>query len=118
MKSSQIIAITVGCFCLLTFGTAEAFDRPNVVIIMTDDMGYSDLGCFGSEIRTPHLDDLASKGLRFSQFYNFGKCCPTRAGLLTGIYSHQAGVGSMTKDEKLPGYRGRLNENCVTIGEV
>ena len=92
--------------------------QPNIIIIMTDDMGYSDLGCFGSEIETPNLDALAAKGLRFSQFYNVGKCCPTRASLLTGLYSHQAGVGAMTQDEKLPGYRGRLNEQCVTLGEV
>lgn len=91
---------------------------PNIIIIMTDDIGYSDLGCFGSEIETPHLDSLAARGLRFSQFYNTGKCCPTRAALLTGLYSHQAGVGNMLKDEGLPGYRGRLNERCVTIGEV
>ena len=79
---------------------------------MTDDMGYSDLGCFGSEIETPNLDALAAKGLRFSQFYNVGKCCPNRASLLTGLYSHQAGVGAMTRDEKLPGYRGGLMNNA------
>ncbi|MEM0970580.1 MAG: sulfatase-like hydrolase/transferase, partial [Verrucomicrobiota bacterium] len=72
---------------------ASAQDRPNIVIIMTDDMGYSDLGCFGSEIETPHIDQLAAEGLRFSQFYNFGRCCPTRAGLLTGLYAHQTGIG-------------------------
>ena len=104
--------------CLLLAQLLGASDRPNIILIMTDDMGYSDLGCFGSEIETPHLDSLAAKGLRFSQFYNAGKCCPTRASLLTGLWSHQAGIGAMTRDEKLPGYRGRLNENCVTIGEV
>lgn len=128
MKSNMTIHLSVGkihVLCLLV-GIVSILDtsarsespRPNIIIIMTDDMGFSDLGCFGSEIETPHLDSLAYSGLRFSQFYNFGKCCPTRAGLLTGLYSHQAGVGAMTRDEKLPGYRGRLNENCVTIGEV
>ena len=94
--------------------------RPNIVLIMTDDMGYSDLGCFGSEIETPNLDGLAAKGLRFTQFYNTSRCCPTRASLLTGLYAHQAGVGSMMGDKgpKHPGYRGRLMERCVTIAEV
>ena len=104
-------------FCLLV-SSAVAADKPNVIIVMTDDMGYSDLGCFGSEIQTPNVDALAEKGLRFSQFYNFGKCCPTRAGLMTGLYSHLAGVGGMARDERLSGYRGRLNHNCVTIGEA
>jgi arylsulfatase len=93
-------------------------ERPNIIIIMTDDMGYSDLSCFGSEIETPNLDKLAANGLRFSNFYNAGRCCPTRASLLTGLYSHQAGVGNMTRDEGIPGYRGRLNDQCVTIAEV
>jgi len=92
--------------------------RPNIVIILADDMGYSDLGCFGGEIRTPNIDALAEHGLRFTQFYNCGRCCPTRASLMTGLYPHQAGVGRMTNDAKLAGYRGQLNENCVTIAEV
>jgi arylsulfatase len=61
-------------------------------------MGFSDLGCYGGEIQTPNLDKLASKGLRFTQFYNTARCCPTRAALLTGLYSHQAGVGHMMED--------------------
>ena len=89
-------------FCLWA-SSAVAAGKPNVIIVMTDDMGYSDLGCFGSEIQTPNVDALAAKGLRFSQFYNFGKCCPTRAGLMTGLYSHLAGVGGMTRDERIPG---------------
>ena len=67
--------------------------RPNVVLIMADDMGYSDIGCYGSEVHTPNLDRLAAGGVRFSQFYNTSRCCPTRAALLTGLYSHQAGIG-------------------------
>ena len=81
-------------------------------------MGYSDLGCYGGEIRTPNIDALATGGLRFTQFYNGGRCCPTRASLMTGLYPHQAGVGRMTNDANLPGYRGRLTENTVTIAEV
>ena len=79
---------------------------------------FRDLGCYGSEIPTPNLDKLAAGGLRFTQFYNTARCCPTRAALLTGLYSHQAGVGHMIEDEGVPGYRGRLNDHCVTIAEV
>src|SRR2546426_1007569 len=97
---------------------AAAADRPNIVIILADDMGFSDIGCYGSEIPTPNLDRLAANGLRFTQFYNTGRCCPTRACVLTGLYPHQTGVGHMTEDDGLPGYRGRLNDDCVTIAEV
>lgn len=103
---------------LLLPGLCPAAERPNIVIVMVDDMGFSDVGPYGSEIPTPHLDALAANGVRFSQFYNTGRCCPTRASLLTGLYSHQAGVGWMTADQGHPGYLGRLNERCVTIGEV
>jgi len=92
--------------------------KPNIVIVMVDDMGFSDIGCYGSEIDTPHLDALAAGGLRFSQFYNTGRCCPTRASLLTGLYPHQAGVGHMTGNYNKPGYIGRLADRCVTIAEV
>ena len=85
---------------------------------MADDMGYSDIGCFGSEIDTPNLDGLARGGVRFTQMYNTARCCPTRASLLTGLYSHQAGVGAMVEDDHVPGYRGFLNDRCVTIAEV
>ncbi len=92
--------------------------RPNIVLIMADDMGFSDIGCYGGEIRTPNLDGLAEGGLRFTQFYNTARCCPTRASLLTGLYPHQAGVGHMTADRGSAGYRGHLNKTCVTIAEV
>jgi arylsulfatase len=95
-----------------------AVSRPNIVVILVDDMGFSDLGCYGGEIPTPHLDALAANGLRFSQCYNTARCCPTRTSLLTGVYPHQAGVGHMTHDEGLPGYRGRLGDDCPTIAEV
>ena len=93
-------------------------DRPNIIIIMADDLGYSDLGCYGGEINTPNLDKLASGGMRFTQFYNAARCCPTRASMLTGLYPHQAGIGRMTMDAGKPGYRGYLTENTVTIAEV
>ena len=92
--------------------------RPNIAVILVDDMGFSDLGCYGSEIPTPNLDKLAANGLRFTQFYNTARCCPTRAALMTGLYSHQAGVGHMTQDKGEDGYRGDLNNHCVTIAEV
>ena len=97
---------------------AEAARRPNIILIMSDDMGYSDLGCYGGEIETPNLDRLAAGGLRFTQFYNTARCCPTRAALLTGLYSHQAGIGHMMEDKGLDGYRGDLNDHCVTIAEA
>src|SRR4051812_31397295 len=68
---------------------SEAARVPNIVLILADDLGYSDLGCYGSEIRTPNLDKLAAGGLRFSQFYNTARCWPTRAALLTGYYAQQ-----------------------------
>src|SRR6188508_3638112 len=92
--------------------------RPDIVVILADDMGFSDLGCYGGEIRTPNLDALAAGGLRFTQFYNCTRCCPSRASLLTGLYPHQAGVGAMTVDEGAPGYRGSLQPNTATLAEV
>lgn len=95
---------------LLAACAAYSAQQPNIIVILVDDMGFSDLGCYGSEIPTPHLDALAAGGVRFTQFYNTARCCPTRACLLTGLYSHQTGVGHMTDDKGVPGYRGRLNE--------
>ena len=92
--------------------------RPNIIVIMADDMGYSDIGCYGSEISTPNLDRLASRGLRFTQFYNMARCCPTRASLLTGLHPHQTGIGHMTEDLGHPSYQGDLNRQCVTIAEA
>ena len=95
-------------------------ERPNIVVILADDLGFSDLGCYGSEIATPAIDSLASGGLRFSQMYNSARCCPSRAALLTGLHPHQAGIGHMvyTMSETNPAYQGFLNESCVTIAEV
>ncbi len=108
----------------------KADKRPNILLIMADDMGYSDIGCYGGEIPTPNIDALAARGLRFTQFYNCGRSCPTRASLLTGLYSHQAGIGAMSEDPEVKengedpehqgehGYMGYLNRNCVTMAEV
>ena len=93
-------------------------DRPNIVVILADDLGYSDLGCYGGEINTPNLDKLAVEGVRFTRFYNTSRCCPTRASLLTGVYNQQAGIGEMTTPTQAPGYRGTLTDNVVTLAEV
>ncbi|MDR2773531.1 MAG: arylsulfatase [Tannerella sp.] len=92
--------------------------KTNVLVVLADDMGYSDMGCYGGEIQTPNLDRLAQNGVRFTRFYNAGRSCPTRASLLTGLYPHQAGVGRMTFDQHLPGYRGTMTHNGVTVAEV
>ena len=71
---------------------------PNIILIMADDLGYSDIGCYGGEIDTPNLDSLGENGIRYTQFYNCARCCPTRASLLTGLYTHRAGIGHMTRE--------------------
>ncbi len=92
--------------------------RPNIILIMSDDMGYSDIGCYGGVIETPFLDGLASNGLRYTQFYNTARCCPSRAALLTGVYQHQAGIGHMVDTHGTDIYDGDLSKNAVTIAEV
>ncbi|MDT1062053.1 arylsulfatase [Paracoccus sp. CPCC 101403] len=92
--------------------------KPDIIIILNDDMGYSDIGCYGGEIETPNLDRLASGGLRYSQFYNTARCSPSRASLLTGLHPHQTGIGILTYDTGPEGYAGDLNRNCVTMAEV
>lgn len=89
--------------------TVEGASRPNIVVILADDMGFSDLGCYGGEIETPNLDRLAAGGLRFSQFYNCALCGPSRAAIMTGLYPHQVGISSWT---------GLLNQHCVTVFEL
>ena len=113
-----VMSSSFACILLVTSTAGAVSDKPNIVIIMADDMGFSDIGCYGGEIKTPHLDRLAAGGLRYTHFYNAGRCCPTRASLLTGLYPHQAGVGNMIRDQKLRGYRGQLNRDCVTMAEV
>ena len=91
--------------------------QPDIVVIMADDAGYSDFGCYGGEIETPALDKLAANGLRFSQFYNTGRCCPSRAALLTGVYQHQAGMGHMSRDRGIPSYSGTILPDVPTLAE-
>ena len=115
MRKTGLITLAA---VLLTSAALAEKSRPNIVLILADDMGFSDVGCYGSEIATPNLDRLADGGIRFSQFYNTGRCCPTRASLLTGLYSHQTGIGHMTHDFGYDSYRGALNDRCKTIAEV
>jgi len=93
--------------------------KPNVIVILTDDMGYSDIGCFGSEIHTPNIDKLAMNGLRYTRFYNTARCSPSRAALLTGLYPHQAGMGHLsTENYTEDGYVDDLSKNVITMAEL
>jgi len=121
MRTPSFLSLVI----LVILGSCQIFNRtspktslPNIVLIMGDDMGYSDIGCYGSEIRTPRLDQLAANGLHFTQFYNSARCCPTRASLLTGLYPQQAGVGHMMDDRGTPAFRGDLSTRAVTIAEA
>ena len=97
---------------------AEKKNPPNIVLIVADDLGYSDLGCYGGEIETPNLDSLAKDGLRLTRFYNTGRCCPSRASLLTGQYPHRVGIGHKVADLGRPGYRGFISKESLTIAQV
>jgi len=129
MKKIHLLILSTGIIALaslllLSFTSStkkkeKAAPHPNIIIILADDMGYSDIGCFGSEINTPNLDKLASEGLRLTNFYNAGRCCPSRASLLTGLYPHQAGIGDMLQPMgKTAAYQGYLNDSCVTIAQL
>jgi arylsulfatase A-like enzyme len=100
---------------------AAQTQRPNILLIVADDLGWSDLGCYGGEIQTPNLDRLAQGGVRFTQFYTTARCCPARASIMTGLHPHQTGMGNMTSAKpstENPGYTGVLNDRNVTIPEV
>jgi len=112
------LILTLSSTLLISSTSAKSVQKPNIVLIMADDMGYSDIGCFGGEINTPNLDQLANQGVKFTQFYNCARCCPTRASLMTGLYPHESGIGHMTHRNNEPGYLGYLNDSCVTIPEV
>jgi len=123
MRSNKFFFLLIAFTCLI-IGFRPAVKKPvpakkpNIIIILADDMGYSDIGCFGSDVQTPNLDEMAKGGLRMTEFYNASRCCPTRASLLTGLYQHQAGVGDMMNTRPQPAYQGYLNKNCVTIAEA
>jgi len=112
-------------FLIMLFGSLEAAYaqqpaplKPNIIIILADDMGYSDIGCFGSDIATPNINSMAKGGMVMTEFYNASRCCPSRASLLTGVYPHQAGIGDMVNHRTQPAYQGYLSNNCVTIAEA
>ena len=100
----------------------QAAEKPNVLLILADDLGFSDLSCYGGEIPTPNLDRLATGGAKFSSFYTSARCCPSRASLITGIHPHQAGIGSFTHSKQPPGkglaYKGALLPTCATLAEM
>lgn len=115
----RILAVVLSLLlCAVAVAGERRVRQPNIIVILADDMGYSDLGSYGGEIETPNLDALARGGLRFTQFYNTARCCPTRASLLTGLHPHQAGMGHMVADRGYEGYRGQLNDRSVTLAEV
>lgn len=113
-----IILLFLGLFSCEKAPETKIEKAPNIILILADDLGYSDLGAFGGEIDTPNLNWLASQGIKFTQFFNTSRCCPTRASLLTGLYNHQAGIGQMTTDTGLDAYRGHITTSAVTLAEV
>lgn len=118
-----LVSLMVLTISILAWSSATAAPaRPNMVVILADDLGYSDLGCYGGEIHTPNIDALGRRGVRFTQMYTSARCCPTRASLMTGLYPSQAGIGDFTTDKpspnRGPGYLGRLNDRCATLAEV
>jgi len=113
----RLILRLSGLFAVFATSVSLNAAKPNIIVILADDMGYTDIGCYGGEIGTPHLDKLAAGGLRFTQFYNTGRCCPTRASLLSGLYPHQADIGHMM-DERSGSYLGNFAKNAVTIAEA
>ena len=121
MKYNSFIKAT-GFAVVMTAVNTFAQNKPNVIIILVDDMGYSDIGAYGGEVDTPNIDSLAKNGLRFTQNYNSARCYPSRASLLTGLYSQQTGLADFTGADKTasrgPAYLGYLNNNCVTLADV
>lgn len=116
-KRSILFALIVLVFCF-SATSKQKNEKPNVIVILSDDMGYSDIGCYGGEINTPNLDKLAVNGIRFSQYYNAARCCPTRASILTGIYPHQAGMGYMARQlGDTPSYQGYIKWGTKTIAD-
>jgi arylsulfatase A-like enzyme len=117
LSFSSAISLVSGCNRSIA-DFSEKQQKPDIVLILSDDLGFSDLGCYGGEIHTPNIDNLAKNGVRFTQFYNAARCCPTRASLLTGLYPHQAGIGHMTEDKGYDSYRGTLSKNAITLAEM
>ena len=121
-RSFFTYACLAAAFLLSACAYRPAPERPNIIVILADDLGYSDIGAYGGEIRTPNLDRMAASGLRFRQFYNTAKCAPTRASLLTGMYSHEAGMGELPpgrgQERPAGAYQGFLADSVQTIAEA
>lgn len=116
---SSLVMTTLASYAMgAADGVEKKDNRPNILVVLVDDMGFSDLGCMGGEIQTPHIDGLAESGVRFNQFYNCGRSCPTRASLLTGLYPHKAGVGRMAKRTEFSGYEGSIKKEAATVAEL
>ena len=115
---SQVLPLAVLAIFTVCLREGLSQDRPNILLIVADDLGFSDLGCYGGEIETPNLDQLASNGFRLTRFYNTGRCCPSRASILTGQYPHRVGVGHKVEDLGRPGYRGRVSDDAITIAQA
>lgn len=113
-----ILLLLLVIVAVIGFSAGCSNHRPNVLLIVADDLGFSDLGCYGGEIETSNLDDLANNGVRLTRFYSSGRCCPSRASILTGLYPHRAGLGHMVQDLGQPGYRGRLAKDAITIAQA
>ncbi|WP_299556351.1 arylsulfatase [Seonamhaeicola sp.] len=121
LKSSIFI-----CLLIILSGCKEKQEtlnkKPNVLFVLLDDLGYSDLGCYGGEINTPNIDNLGINGIRYESIYNSARCCPSRAALMTGLYPPQAGIANFTTNKPRknqgPAYLGHLRDDCVTLGEV
>lgn len=114
----RILILLLATLAIDSYGAEKPKKRPNIILIVADDLGYSDLGAYGSEIHTPNLDRLAKQGLRLQEFYNNSICAPTRASLLTGQYQHKAGVGYFSNNLGLPAYQGYINQESLTLAEV
>jgi len=118
-----LISTMLGLFCVPVFAQQSPDRRPNIVLIVTDDMGYADIGAFGGEIATPNIDALAADGVRFTNFYTHASCSPTRSMLLSGVDTHLNGLGNMSEwiapnQKGIPGYEGNLNHDVVTLPEL
>jgi len=119
IKTAGILLASTATVFLFSRFEKKPEQRPNILLILADDLGYSDIGCYGGDIRTPNLDGLAARGIQFTHFYNTARSCPSRASILTGLHPHQAGLGAMVDDRTdAPGYLGELNDKCVTVAEV
>lgn len=119
-KMNYLLFLLIGLLAFVSPGYAQkkVDKKPNIILIMVDDMGYSDIGSYGGEIQTPNIDKLAAEGIRFREFYNNSICAPTRASLITGQYSHRAGMGYFDVNLGLPAYQGYLNKESLTLAEV